>query len=407
MTLENVVSSGSRSAPVATDRPVAVRVLFHATLPAWSYHTLPDGHVWTHGTTWLHGVDRARRRAWISHDKNQDGDMYELDTIDLASGTIDRWVATNPDARMRAFHPLTGRFEEDLAKYADMVEATGPFITRSRDYAGPHLAVSRDRIAYEADTDALMIASRDGSRPTPLISGVEAAYHPIFSPDGTRVAFDACRKRNPPAGAFYTCVYQVYVARVGVAPVAYPVLQPQPPTFSADGEHVFAAGRDDDHAGKLRDRGGCAYSMDVVSGATHALACTTTLHEVSFATGSKTGAFYGWRGTLGEQVVDFQLIDLASGQPRGTVSVDCGTDIVSFTDDWVVSSSQHGTVVIDLHTHRQAVLPDAADEVTVVSTQWKNDHVVYALRTSIAAPDYEILELDARAVFQLSRRTPP
>jgi hypothetical protein len=389
--------------PVAPARAPAepVRVLYRGAEPAWAATTLPNGRPWTRSLTWLQGVDAAGRRAWVTHEPMNDTGEFELVDVDLATGDATTWAATEPDARMRAFHPLTGTVAGDLARYADMVEATGPFVVRARDYAGPHLAVSKDRVVYEADPDRLMIAWRDGSHARRFGGGHTAAYEPIFSADGSHVAFDACDERAVvPPGAFYRCVYHVYVARIDGAPVETAVTQPQPPTFGADGRFVYAASRDDDHASEPHDRGGCADRVDVATGSVTALACRSDLYDVDLETGERAAVFHGMRGKPGEQIGDFEWLELPSGKRLGTFSVDRGTGSASYGGgDFLFASSQHGIVVIDLRTRREVVLPVPMAESIWLSKQWRDHHTVYALRSKFGERAYEILAIDARALL--------
>jgi hypothetical protein len=381
--------------------PPPVRVLHRGAEPGWAATTLGNGRPWSRSLTWLQGVDARGRRAWVSQQPLNGTDEFELVEIDLATGDETPWVATKPDARAPAFHPLTGTVAGDLARYADMVEATGPFVVRARDYAGPHLAVSKDRIVYEADPDQLRVAWRDGSHAKRFDGGRTAAYQPIFSPDGSHVAFTACNERaTVPPGAFYRCVYHVYVTRIDGAPLATDVAQPQPPTFSADGRLVYAASRDNDYATEPRDRGGCADRVDVATGRATPLECRSDLHDVDLETGERAAVFHGWRGKLGEQIRDFDWLELPSGRRLASVSVDRGTSDVSYGGgDYIFASSQRGIAVVDLRTRKQVLLPVPLGESIWLSKQWQDRHTVYALRSKYAERAYEILAIDARAVL--------
>jgi len=350
--------------------------------------------------TWLHGVDAAHHRAYVTHEALNGGSEFELVTIDLAGDSETRWVATSPSARMRAFHPFSGGFDEDLVKYAEMVEATGPFVVRARDYAGPHVAVTKDWLAYESDPDMLVLAHRDGSQKTRLGAGTTAAYQPIFSPDGSSIAFTACKERSVvPPGAFYRCVYHVYVAHIGERPVAFDVTQPQPPTFGGDGRDVYAASRDIDHDAEPHDRGGCAKRIDLDRQSVQSLSCSSELHDVELETGAHMALFHGWKGKLGEQIRELRWLALPSGTLRATVEIDRGTSNVSYGGgDFAFATAQGGLVAVDLRRNKQAKLPSPMTESTWLSNQWKDDHTVYALRTIYQERTWEILEIDARVL---------
>src|SRR5580765_6938286 len=108
------------STTVAAPAPIAppavpVRVVHHGRDPAWGATMLPNGKAWTRAMTWLQGVDAAHHRAYVTHEALNGGSEFELVTIDLSTGTQSSWIATNPDARMRAFHSISGPFDDDLA----------------------------------------------------------------------------------------------------------------------------------------------------------------------------------------------------------------------------------------------------------------------------------------------------
>jgi hypothetical protein len=376
-------------------------VVHHGRDPAWSASTLPNGKAWTRAMTWLQGVDAAHHRAYVTHEALNGGGEFEVVTVDLSTGAESSWVATNPDARMRAFHPLAGPFDEDLARYGAIVEATGPFVVRARDFAGPHMAVTKDWLAYESDPDVLVLAHRDGSQKTRLAPATKAAYQPIFSADGARVAFTACKERSVvPPGSFYRCVYHVYVARIGEAPVAYDVTQPQPPTFSFDGHDVFAASRDIDHDAEPHDRGGCAKRIDLEKREVHSMSCASDLHDVDLETGEHAAVFHGWRGKLGEQIRELRWLALPSGTLRATIEIDRGTSNVSYGGgNYAFGNAQGGIVAVDLRTNAQEKVLHDPRQSTWLTNQWKDDHTVYAIRTIYEERAWELLELDARAII--------
>ena len=225
-------------------------------------------------------------------------------------------------------------------------------------------------------------------------------------PDGSHVAFNACNVRaTVPKGAFYQCIYQVYSARIGEPPHAYAVTQPQPPTFGADGRYIYAASRDQDHADEPRDRGGCAYRMATDGQDAQKLFCTG-LHDLELDTAPRSALLHGWRGVLGEQIHDYEWIELPSGNHRGTISIDRGTDNSSFSGEYLAASTQTGLVVADVRTQQRAPVALAPGETLWLSNQWKNPHTVYALRARLGTRSYEILEIDARAVLAAAQSPP-
>ena len=357
----------------------------------------------------LQGVDAAHDRAYVTVEPCGGG-HFEVVTADLASGTASAWTASDAAASGPAFHALDGDFARDLSRYADMVEATGPFVERARDYAGPHLAVTSEWIAFEGDHDTLSLARRDGSDARRLGAGTRAAYLPAFSPDGSRVAFDACVVRSViPPGAFYECPYRVYVATIGSPAVAYDVPQPGPPTFALDGQSVYAVSRDVDHDVSPEDRGGCADRIDLATDTVEELACSTDMHAVALATSGDRALFHGTRGAPGSRTRAIEWLALPSGDVRGAVDVERATDDVSYGGgDWAVVSTQDGLVAVSLKTGRlSAPLADPPGATTRVSNQWKDDHTVYALRARRGEHAWEVLAVDARAMAGDFSESPP
>ena len=347
----------------------SVNVLFAGTAPI-------------DGTTWLQGVDRAHGKAYVTHDSNIT-DRFAVETIDLSSRSSTLETATSPSAQSRWFHPMTNDAERSLAAYATMVEHTGPFVTRARDYAGPHMTVSARLVAYEAPTDRLVVANRDGSNPRRIAPQLDAAYHPMISSDGARIAFTGCTIQQ---GHMPLCPYRLYVGPVVGPHIAVPGIDdPEPPVFSPDARFVYAASH------------GCAYRVDAQTGASSRLLCTTlgttSLRE---SDDGRTGVLFGRTraGTL-----EVHVLDLPSGAERHVwtladhVSVELGSDRI------LALAGGPDVLVVDLDTGRQHTIVRRAAGTVWLSGQWRDGHTLYALEHDVRASApaaFRILEIDAR-----------
>ena len=218
--------------------PDSVRVLYRGRLPG-----LGTGSV----TTWLQGVTPSHR-AYLTHHLAEP-DRFAVEMVELSAQTSALQVAGLSRRLGRGVSPTVGKLRgESLAAFADLVDQTGPFITRARDYAGPHVAASHEHIAYELSPDLLMLADRDGTHSRRLGPNLAAAYYPVFSHDGEHIAYTGCTPRMPvPQGAFSRCRYSVFVGALENQIEAREVISPQPPVFSPDGTSVYAASHDNDH----------------------------------------------------------------------------------------------------------------------------------------------------------------
>jgi hypothetical protein len=381
--MEQPTSHAVTAAPAS--EPDSVRVLYRGRLPS-----LGTGSV----TTWLQGVTPSHR-AYLTHHLAEP-DRFAVEMVELSAQTSALQVAGLPEAGSRGFHPMSGSFEESLAAFADLVDQTGPFITRARDYAGPHVAASHEHIAYELSPDLLMLADRDGTHSRRLGPNLAAAYYPVFSHDGEHIAYTGCTPRMPvPQGAFSRCRYSVFVGALENQIEAREVISPQPPVFSPDGTSVYAASRDNDHDIEPFDRGGCAYRVDVETGAATRLACSTSITQVEFrqADDGKTGIFFGHTHDHGLEV---HALDLPSGAERRVV-IDLPemTGVEVGSDGVLVLGGAQDIVVVDLATGAQRDLHrPGPPSFVLLSNQWRDGHTVYALEHDTSS--FRILEVDAR-----------
>ena len=335
-------------------------------------------------TTWLQGVDRAHDVAYVTHEARGRG-AYSLESINLTAQTSTVQTAT---------------LEHGLVAYAEIVESTGPFTTRSRNYAGPHVAVSRDHIAYEAAEDALLVANRGGGGTRRLGARLSAAYHPIFSPDGASIAYTGCTKRATiPRDELALCTYRLFVGPVeGPQIDVRSVIDPQPPVFSPDGRYVYVASRDDDHATAPRDRGGCAYRVVAATGEATSLGCMTTATAIEMrqSDDGRTGVLFGHTG-VGEMEV--HVLDLPEGTERHAWTIPSGPSVALSSARILALGGTAQMSFVDLETGVARTITRAPRTLSWVSNQWRDDHTLYAIEHDLESALYRILEIDARATL--------
>jgi hypothetical protein len=332
-------------------------------------------------TTWLQGVDRARGIAYVSHEAHARG-AFAVEAIDLGAQTSTVQTAT---------------LDQGLVAYADLVERTGPFVTRSRNYAGPHVAVSHDHIAYEAAADELLVADRRGEGTRRLGSKLAAAYHPIFSPDGSSIAYTGCTKRAViPPGELALCTYRLFVGPVeGPQIDVRTVADPQPPVFSPDGRYVYVASRDDDHAGERHDRGGCAYRVVTETGEATPIVCTAaTAVEMRESDDGRTGVLFGHTS---EGEMEVHVLDLPDGTERHVWTTPSGPSVALGNTGILALGGSAQMTFVDLETGAARKITRAPRTLSWVSNQWRDAHTLYAIEHDLGQSRYHILEIDARA----------
>jgi hypothetical protein len=377
----------------------------------------------------LLGVDLRGGRAWLTRERSTKPEHFEVVEIELSPREpvkltpLDqqrRWIAHEaaaPLARMRAFAPLDPSADRgaELARYASIVEATGPFVTQRRDgVSGPHMAVSRELIAFEHGPDHLYLARRDGSGFARYDVGLSAAYDPALSPDGSRLAFHGCvQQASPLPGRYMTCPYYLYLgeARRGARPTRVAgVFHPQPPVWSLDGRFVYTVTRDSGFVTEPRDRGGCVFRVDAEPPhRERSLWCTREHRDLSLylEPSGETAVVEATRGEPGRQVVDFVWLALPEGAVKRTVSVERGTSLSSLGPRGLLAAHAQGhDVFIDLTSGDVARVPRPRNTLLFYSSVWTAEGEVLAHRYEVhldAASGLPIDELVALDVERLAR----
>lgn len=131
------------------------------------------------------------------------------------------------------------------------------------DEAGPAYSPDGSRVAYSADPifndedeglgRRLMVANADGSDPQPLLpdglrNQFDVDVDPVWSPDGTKVAFTRYRYDAPPLGDPSYAESEVWVADLAAGTAFSVTQQPElgqhfdiDPSWSPDGRHLVVA----------------------------------------------------------------------------------------------------------------------------------------------------------------------
>lgn len=359
------------------------------------------------GAVRLLGVDRAGQRAYVRLEGNAESRLA-IDTVDVARGKrLARWEAnaTNAKASLRGypkFRPLTGTFEEDLVQFANLLHSAGPWHMRGSGLT-PTVAVSEDRqyILYGAppddgtDGDWLYVVDRNGERPRRIDSGLRASYSPVFSPDGTRVAWRGCQS-SP-------CDYGLFVTRLGGKPDRVSKLKRVgDPTWSRNGKWLYALGN------KGRDR--CLFKVDVErTWNTKEVGCVRGLSDVQFVQDAqgRTGVLSGSRGEPGKQVVELRWLLLENGEVLSTQRVPgaSGKGIVSDTGMLAVSVKKGGIALVDLITGKYAGIGgNDSWFFGLDTTKWLGDKLVLVRKPGGQSRDYHIVSIDARLLTEQAEK---
>lgn len=390
------------AAPVAPPAPGAVRRLYQ---DEWF------------GAVTLVGIDADDRRAVLRLESGAPPRLA-IDTVDLRAGTrVERWEATAHHVAIArgapVFRPLTTSFEEDLVRFAGKLHAGGPWSMRNTPLV-PTVVVSddRSRILFGAppsdgsDGDWLFVVDAAGKQAKRVDVGMRASYSPVFSPDGTRVAWRGC------GGS--PCDYGLYVATVPAGDAARDarprrlgnVQLAKPPVWARDGRTLYGVGPRAAGPGAPAPRGKPAEScLFRVGGEAPARAETMRCLEVrdpSFSQDpdGRTGVLCGTRGTAGTHTVECAWLDLESGEVKARHAIDrgIGGGILSRSGLFAVPLSRGGVAVIDLTTGRQGRVAESEGWFSGFdTTQWLDDDVVL-LRKPEEGRGIEVVAVDGRRV---------
>lgn len=357
-----------------------------------------------HGSVQLLGIDAVHERAFLRLEAAGPRRLA-IDTIDFRrAARVDRWEATqlNADATVQhypVFRPLTGKFDDDLARFAMLLRAAGPWHLRG-SATRPTIAASGDgsAIAFGApatdgsDGEWLFLADGAGHGARRLDAGMRASYAAVFSPDGRRLAWRGC-VASP-------CGYGLYLSRGAQGHERAAVIEAGPPTWSADGRSVLVVGR----AGGFDPArpSHCLYRVpaDAPQSPTR-LKCIDG-RDVEFVQdpSGRTGVLAGTRGLSGTQFVQYLWLLLDDGSVLADRSVDraSGVGLVNDAGLLVVPMQKGGLAAIDLVGGQSGILSDPEGwYLGLETTRWLGDWIV-ALRRGTTPAVFQLVAVDARTL---------
>ena len=394
---------GCAERPAAVERPPVEAARADAGFPrVEGALTIWSREAWPGWDVRLLGVDVERKRAMLWLTSTVPEPRLAVDVVDFAAGRrVERWEASPANAaasanRYPVFRPLSGGFEEDLGRFADLVGRSGDWSGRSRSLS-PIVVVSPDGryVVYGAapdgkrDGDWLMVAERAAlGQARRLDEGMLASYGPAFSPDGQTVAFTACSPAHAERGS--NCGYRLFVAGVGGGkPVVTPVEHPSGPAFSAADGGLYAVG--------LKGRKACLFRVDLAHPEdAEALSCPEALEELAVALdpSGKTAALGGMRGEAGEQTWVIRWLELPSGRELAVREVDraVGVGLLSSGGQLVAPLQLGAVAVVDLESGAERRLTELGNLSGISTAQWMDDHRLVLIRRERGA--YEVVTLD-------------
>jgi len=347
----------------------------------------------------LLGIDRSKRRAFVRIEDREQTSVA-IETIDLDTGVrLDRWDATPTHARAivkddgDAFHPMSGTFGNDLARFGGMVQASGPWHTRTPRWS-PTVVTSNDGAHLlfhvrprESDGRWLYITDR-GSKGARPVGKLAATYDPVFSPDGRRVAFRGCETADPAV-----CRPSLYVAATEADPIVpkrIEIPEARDLAWSASGRSIYALGD------------ACLHRVEAESGAVYEVFCSTTMSFDGFRVDSSgTKAIVtGMRGAVGAQTYEYVWLNLPGGEPVSTLSIPnaVGPGILSTSGILVAPLQGTRLKVVDLANGHEASVPSGTWAYSDLDAQWLDDHTFVALRSG-KKNSFELVSIDARTLI--------
>lgn len=358
------------------------------------------------GAVTLVGVDPSARKAILRMESGAPPRLA-IDTVDLATGTrAERWEADEAHVAVArgapTFRPLTTTFEEDLVRFAAKLHSAGPWSLRNTPLV-PTVVVSddRSRILFGAppsdgsDGDWLWVVDAAGQQPLRIDHGMRASYAPVFSPDGTRVAWRGC------GGS--PCDYGLYVATVPPPGATSRREKPRrlgsvrlakPPVWSRDGKSIYVVGP--------RKKETCLFRVTTQAPARVEAVRCLEVRDPSFSQDplGRSGVLCGTQGTAGQHTVACDWLHLDDGQVKGRHAIDrgIGGGVLASSGLFAVPLARGGVAVIDLTTGKQGRLAESEGWFSgFETTQWIGDTVVL-LRKPHEGKGIEVVSVDGRKV---------
>lgn len=310
----------------------------------------------------VHGIDPQTRTAWVSlSNTNQvpaKPDLFwELIEVDLATGrTGERWretVGGSNDGRRKEFG-MVWPLADDDADIGRLAAIARRAHTHDGNWGGP-VVVSPDggiaihhRWGDDPDVgDWLIMRDREGKGPVRLDVGFTAAYSPAFSPDGSRIAFTACKKVRGQG-----CVYGVYVKHVGGELKKIEGLgHCNQLHWSPDGDYLYVIDTDGQVPFFARWQRGTEAAEKILP--------DLELRSLGFAFGpaGHNALLGGYFGEPGEQTAVYRWVSLPDLTEQARFELYKGTGVEALRDDGVaLVHDQVGLVAVDPFRNRQGKL---------------------------------------------------
>lgn len=324
--------------PIEPAEPVQVEVL-------WREQLSGRGHVFAR----LHGVDLRRDRAWVSASNvNQVPEhpelFWELIQIDTRTGdTIDRWRTSFGQANedRRKDFGRTWPLADEEADIARLIAIATHTQTTSGIWGAP-VVVSPDgslgiHHRYGADKymgDQLIMRDRHGQNPVRLDEGFVAGYSPAFSPDGTMVAFTACKMQRGEG-----CQYGTYIHTLGGNTEQVEGLEhANHLQWSADGKALYLIDTADAQPFAARYVLGSERYEQIQGEPLRSLA-------LAESPSGKYVVVSGYYGEPGEQTAQFTWYEMPAFVRVGEYELKLATDVEAVRDDGVALVHGRGSLV--------------------------------------------------------------
>ena len=338
------------SPPVPVE-PVEVQVL-------WSEGLVGRGHVFAR----LHGVDAQRDRAWVSvSNVNQVPEhpdlFWELIEVDTETGeTIERWRTSfgSANADRRKDYGLTWPLADEEADIARLIDIATHARTTSGVWGAPVVVSPNGNLGihhrYGDDKymgDQLIMTDRNGQNSVRLDRGFVAGYSPAFAPDGTMVAFTACKMKRGEG-----CQYGTYIHTLGGETQQIDGLEhANHLEWSTDGKALYLIDTADAQPFAARY---------ILGAETHERIQGEPLRSLSLAE-SPSGKYLvvsGYYGEPGEQTAQHTWYEMPALVRVAEYELKLGTDIEAVRDDGVaLVHGRGGLVAVDPFREREGMIP--------------------------------------------------
>lgn len=227
----------------------------------------------------LLGIDAATRQVHVNVKIEGEPSTWHIDTYELGAGARSaRWSASADNASKLVgtyprFMPVSTTFEEDLAKYAELLRRSGAWSYRTA--TPPHnVFVSPDGAAIiygtqaqgSGDGDWLMIADAQGKGAQRFDTGLTASYRVNVSPDSKHIAWMGGSPRFAKPGQIVGYVLHLGDPQGNINAITAVRDVLRTPLWSSTSKTLFVLG-----SGKKREQ--CLFAIDMETQSPRALYC--------------------------------------------------------------------------------------------------------------------------------------